>query len=313
MTTLVLSFFIALLGPLGATTASAANPIRTNGPLFRVGAMDRWGYWGFINEIRRQVNVSNNAVPGSHDTIDHTPIADHGEYIDVRIQMWGNEHYVPIRLRRSDLYVIGWWSSDGVYNHLDTVAESLTPTTNLDENGRVMRDRNGREIFRYVAHRQTPFTGDYPTLEHAARATRSEIGFSREALSSAAWDLYNARHPEGRHAATETRLQAHAVLMMTQFISEATRFRGVANTLGWANEASADQPNREIHLPWQLVGEENNWGRLSSLFNTLLGGRGGSSHPDRAYTADYWGHLVTVTLYTLADYARVLNTAKGHP
>lgn len=309
VTTLVLSIFATLVGPLGElSTASAQDRI----PRFKIGEMNRWNYWDFINQVRRQVNGADNQVPGSSETVDHTPNVP--EFIDVDMQMWGNDSFVRLRLRRSDLYLMGWWSSDAVYNRMDSEAASGTPAEAWDNRGQVTR---------WAPNRPTNFNADYPSLEARSGASRYEIGFARDALNTAAWNLYNARQPTdsdgGNQARTEIRNQARAVLMMTQFISEAARFRGIATRLGYANEESADHD--PVYIPWQVAGEENNWGTLSERFNRWLQAartaqnagvadpNGGE--PARVWTIDRWNRLIGLTLTALADYALVLNTAKN--
>ncbi|MGW1786126.1 ribosome-inactivating family protein [Streptomyces sp. NPDC002143] len=284
--TVLLALFLGLLNPLGAgQSAQAAD----GNPHFKIGT-DRWSYYDFISKIRRGVNAYNNSVPGSSSTVDHTtniPDARHPEsagFFDVDVQAWNNDMFVRIRLRRVDLYVVGWWSSDGVYNYIDpSTAASGAPSNS----------------------RATVFRGDYGSLESIAGASRYEVTFSRDSMNTAVWALYNAR-PSG--TAQRHREQAHAVLMMTQFISEAARYVGIANLLGPTMDL-----NGQGHIPWQIAGEENNWGRLSADFNKMLKERTSDSTPSTAWTADYWGNLVTVVLYQLSDYARILNTAKGFP
>ncbi|MEU6804769.1 ribosome-inactivating family protein [Streptomyces neyagawaensis] len=312
ITTLLLSIFATLLGPLGElSTASAQDRI----PRFQVGNQDRWAYWGFINQIRRQVNGADNGVPGSSETIDHTP-NDTGDFIDVDIQMWENPNYVRIRLRRGDLYLMGWWSNDGVYNRLGGEAESGTPAVAWNNRG---------EVTQWAPNRPTNFNADYPNLQNRAGVSRNEIGFNRDHLNTAAWNLYDARTPVnrdgGNQAATEIRNQARAVLTMTQFISEATRFRGIATRLGYANEQPAD--NNPVYLPDVVVQSENNWGALSSRFNEWLAaarrtGNAGIADPNNgprmgAFTYDRFGNLVGITVTALADYAMILNTANRAP
>ncbi|MFC8677120.1 ribosome-inactivating family protein [Streptomyces griseorubiginosus] len=311
ITTLVLSIFSTLVGPLGQiSTASAQDRI----PRFKIGEMNRWNYWDFINQIRRQVNGADNQVPGSSSTVDHTP--NTREFIDVDVQMWGNDQFVRLRLRRGDLYLMGWWSNDAVYNRLGGEAESGTPAVAWNNRG---------EVTQWAANRPTNFNADYPNLENRAGVARNEIGFSRDALNTAAWNLYDARQPTdrdgGNQARTEIRNQARAVLMMTQFISEATRFRGIGTRLGYANEPAADRD--PVYIPWQVTGEENNWGTLSGRFNRWLGAaraqhNAGAADPQSgervgAWTIDQWNRLVGVTITALADYALILNTAKGAP
>jgi hypothetical protein len=298
VTTLVLSIFATLVGPLGGlSTASAQDRV----PRFKIGEMKSAQYTDFINQIHRQINAADNGVPGSYNTVDHT--SDTTEFFDVDVQMWGSEDFVRIRLRRSDLYLVGWWSSDAVYNRVDSEAASGAP----------------------AGSRPTNFRADYPSLERVAGASRYEIGFSRDALNTAAWNLYNARQPTdrdgGNQAATEIRNQARAVLMMTQFLSEAARFRGVATRLSFANEERADHD--PVYIPWQVAGQENDWGTLSERFNRWLGAARAAGNPQiadpdtheptRVWTIDQWNNLVGFTLATLADYARVLYTVKGRP
>ncbi|MGW0584094.1 ribosome-inactivating family protein, partial [Streptomyces sp. NPDC002920] len=272
--TVLLALTLALLNPIGGAQRAQAFD---GHPTFTIGS-DRWAYYDFISKIRLAVNTYNNNVPGSSSTIDHTANIgsqrpESAGFYDVDIQTWNNPTYVRVRLRRSDLYVVGWWSSDAVYNYIDTTtAGSGAPS----------------------GSRPTAYRADYPSLEGAAGSTRYEVGFSRESMNNAIWTLYNAR-PSGN---TQTiRNQAHAVLMLTQFLSEAVRFEGVANLIGPAMDSGATG-----QVPHQVAGEENNWAQLSKRFNSLLASGTSDANPLTAYTADYWGNILSVVLYQLSDY-----------
>jgi hypothetical protein len=110
---------------------------------------------------------------------------------------------------------------------------------------------------------------------------------------------------------------AAAVIYFSQFIAEAARFRGIADTIGWLGygHRSSDNWQFSTAINEQLVGQENNWGTLSRRFNQLLRSNS-QDNQDTALTGwyqDTGGRIVSMLLITLADYARVMNTVRGYP
>ncbi|SED12183.1 Ribosome inactivating protein [Amycolatopsis tolypomycina] len=256
----------------------------------------RWDYFGFINAIRRSMNVYNNYVPGSSNTIDHTDPWNRSGSLDVVVGS-RNGHQVRIRLRRSDMYVLGWFDRNGTYQYLGNWTEANGP--------------GGSNIH------QALDTPSYDGIERMANLgnpgqwrSRYTARFNQDVVSASADNLWNAdfNHPE---------LIGQALLVLVQFISEATRFRGISDTIGWGGFAdrSADNWQFNTNIPSQLVDMENNWGQLSERFDWMLENNAQDS-PGNAFTG-FWrnpdGSIASRLLITMADYGLVFNLVKGFP
>lgn len=255
----------------------------------------RWDYFGFINAIRRSVNAYNNAVPGSANTVDHADPWNHGA-LDVVIGD-RNGHQLRIRVRRSDLYVVGWFDRNGTYQYLGNWAEAIIPPN--------------------TATHQALATPSYDGIERMANInnggtwhSRYNTRFNENSLSAATGSLWHAdfSHPE---------LIGQSLLVLVQFIAEAARFRGVSDAIGWGGFAdrSADNWQFNTTIPRELVDQENNWGHMSERFNWMLE----TNNPDswaNAFTG-FWrnadGTVASRRLITMADYALVFNLVRGFP
>lgn len=295
----------ALVSDVHVTPAPAAQPdsvhqsdhaiklVQNQTPLFWWNG-NRWDYFGFINAIRSSMNVHNNAVPGSSNTVDHTDPWN-GGYLDVVIGT-RDGHQVRIRLRRSDLYVVGWFDQNNTYQYIGPSDQAdLPPNTNVHQALR---------------------TGSYAAME--AMANERGGHFSR----------YGARFNEGSVSASATALwkasnsnrdlQGQALLVLVQFISEAARFRGISDTIGWTGYGNKSEDNPQestAPIASQIVDQETNWGQLSERFNWMLEANQNDS-PNHAFWG-FWrnsdGSVGSRLLITAADYALVFNLVKGYP
>ncbi|MFD9327713.1 ribosome-inactivating family protein [Streptomyces sp. NPDC060065] len=286
---LILAMVAALVGPLGTVPSAQAAD---GNPTFKIGEDGRWGYYGFINQIRAAVDDPNSSstVANSTSPVDHTVSSDTGKFFQVDVKAHGGaaDAFVRLQIRKSDLYIVGWWSSDNWYNVVE-----------IGGAGPSARWQDG--VYRGVdGVRNTAFRGDYGSLEKAAGVTRNSLVFNHAGLNAAVWDLLGAR---GTGTAA---VQAKGILRMTQFVSEATRFKPISNLMANATD------DKYTVLDWRIVGLETSWGSYSSRFNFLQDHQQSDVNPLRAWAVDWNGALREITLWAAANYADwILNTAKG--
>lgn len=297
LSTLVVALFSTLLINVGVMPSAQAYD---GNPTFRIGADDRYGYWNFLGAIRGIVNngAQDNTVPGTRAVIDHTAGGQanpgvSGDFFSVDIHTWGGgpSDFLRVQLRRSDLYVVGWWSNDNWYNEIE-------PSPSF-------RWQNGN--WRYAAGtRNAGFGPNYMDMQRVAQMDRATIQFNRTNLNDSAWTMLNA----GQQPA---QARARAALMYATFISEAVRFAPIGSTLGYG----ADQWNAE--LGYQLVGQENNWALISDRYNALRTRAINEHNNDvtepgdralHAYWRDSGGRIQEIVLWNLINFAMVLNVAK---
>jgi hypothetical protein len=198
---------------------------------------------------------------------------------------------VRLNVRRSDMYIMGWWTGNNVYNYVG------------DRNvgyGESTRWQDGRNLPASSTW-HLPGAGEgYDSLQRAANTDRTDITFSRENVNTAVWDLYNARDP---------RSMARAFLVMTQFVAEAARFRPIGTDIGMVMGGG------ELRLPADFVAQENSWDNLSRRFNDLLNNHWPGyvdPNPLWGYRAGEFGesvHFRILTAIMYADY--LLHTSKG--
>ncbi|KUL33530.1 ribosome-inactivating family protein [Streptomyces regalis] len=308
VTTLLLSIFATLLGPLGVLqSASAAD----GNPTFRIGTDGTAAYRRFIDSIRGRVNDggSTSVRNAGGYRVDHTPSwvdpKSTNAYIRVDVQAWGNDATVRLNLRRSDLYLIGWWDKYNTYHYLGARDTDATKTNKKDKpyEAESARWDNGKWRKSKVQE-QTRFGENYVDLERITGRPRAGLGISRGTVNSAVWNLYNGHGDEQ---------MAWGVLVMTQFISESVRFRLMRDQI-----ATVMSVDGTFYIPREYAELENDWGTLSSHFNQLVhqdqaqGRVTRDSHPLVGYRRDIFGdptRLILEAAYLYATY--VLNTAKG--
>jgi hypothetical protein len=287
--------FFLLVALLTGYFINASNAFAQQTPVFWYNG-DRWDYFGFIHKVRSLVNDYNNAVPGSANTVSHTDPRAIGDFFDVAIVIEG-EHEVRIRMRASDLYIVGWFTQNDVYNIIGPANEAGIPEDHGNYNN------GGRGGYWSLSD-----SGNYVDLERIAGGfDRANVRYDETRVNAFGYDLWRADDP-ARMAA--------AVIYFSQFIAEAARFRGIADTIGWLGygHRSSDNWQHSTTIDRHLVAQENNWGILSRRFNQLLG----SNSQDNEYialTGWYYtgGRIASMLLITLADYALVMNTVRGYP
>ena len=245
--TVVLAVCATLLGPLGmVSTASAVNdgePIAS----WKIG--DATSYGAFIRAIRQHVGRGNADVPGTSYNVDHTSGAGQPErYLTVRVVAPHNDRSVRLRLRASNLYLVGWWRNSHERDQYVSVDRKQTqPPVNGRDN-----ERDGVSA---------PFGESYGEIEAATGVSgdRGNIQYGLESWNNAVETLIRA----DRRSRSE---QARAFLMMTQGISEAARFRPVADII-----VRSQAVNAGGHMPGHYISMQNRWGEFSGRFNKVLG------------------------------------------
>jgi hypothetical protein len=259
----------------------------------------RWDYFGFINEVRRNVNGYDNRVPGVEgNTVDHTDVMANHQFFDVVIGTHTGQQ-VRIRVRASDLYIVGWFTRYDVYNYVGARWEVGIP-----------RDHDQPNRGGWGGNWQLTNSGNYGGLERMGGGiNRARLRYDSFHVNAFAMDLWNASDP-ARMAA--------AVVYFAQFISEAARFRSISDSIGWNGFADRREDNWRMSavLDINLVRQENQWGTLSERFNTMLENGRREDNPRSALYAWYRGYDNVVRgalLITLADYAKVMNTVLGYP
>jgi hypothetical protein len=256
----------------------------------------RWDYFGFISQIRRLENAYNNNVPGSSNTVDHTDPWN-GSYFEVTIGTRYGEQ-VRLRFRRDNLYLVGWFTRNDVYNFVGPMNEAEIPSDHNWQN-----TGNGQR----GGYWQLNGSSNYGSLENQAGTQRSQLNFNQWTVNSAASALLDA---------SDSSLMAQGLLFFTQFVSEATRFRPISDRIGWGGFADngANNPNWGPQLPGQFIDQENNWGQLSWRFNNLLQNNAQQDpNPLWCWVADGSGQLHNIALARLADFALVMNCVNGFP
>ncbi|MET9089330.1 ribosome-inactivating family protein [Streptomyces sp. NPDC004237] len=266
----------------------------------------RWDYFGFLNSIRSQINAHDNSVAGSSNTVSHTdpwnPAA-----IDVVV---GDRHghQVRLRLRRSDLYLVGWFDQNDTYNYLGPANQAEIPPSH-DWPAQANTRGGSRQLLASASYDQIERLANHGN--DGEPVTRSTMPFNQDSVSSAASALWWAdqQHRE---------LMGQGVLLFTQFISEALRFRGISDEIGWQGFGDRSQDNWQFRTRINpvLVNQETQWGTLSERFNELQ--RRNRRDDDSAQLLDGWwrapdGAINGQLLRNLAQFALTLNTVKGFP
>ncbi|MEU6227144.1 ribosome-inactivating family protein [Streptomyces sp. NPDC047042] len=308
VTTIVLSIFTTLLGPLGVLqSASAAD----GNPTFRIGTDGTSAYRRFIDSIRGRVNDggSTSVRNAQGYRVDHTPSSvdpkSTNAYIRVDVQAWGSDVYVRLNLRRSDLYLIGWWDKFNTYHYLGTRDTEATKTNKKGKPYEAESARwNGGEWRKSKVQEQTKFGENYVDVERITGRPRAGLGIGRGTINSAVWNLYNGHGDEQ---------MAWGVLVMAQFVSEAVRLRPMRDQI-----ATVMGSDGTFYIPREYAEMQNDWGSLSSHFNRLVqqdevqGRVTRDPQPLVGYRQDIFGdptRLILEAAYLYATY--VLNAAKG--
>ncbi|MFD3498744.1 ribosome-inactivating family protein [Streptomyces sp. NPDC058678] len=288
VTTVVLAIFATLLGPLGALqSASATVPDKDSIARWKIG--DRNSYGAFLNAIRSAVNVGDPHIPGSSRQINHTSgDSAHTSYFNVDVEEAHSQRFVTLRLRASDLYLMGWWGGARGEERYHAVDAQPDPPVRGD------RHDNGLRPVR------APFAGNYSRLPD-----REQVEYSVDSLSNAVLTLIRA--PE-RSNGNQTNAQRTAFLLMAQSVSEAARFRPMAEFVQTAQVKYVHEK-----LSGHYVSMQNRWKEFSDAVNYMLAAK--VSLSDRAPTQYVYraGKWTLLTISTVQIATQLLMTALGKP
>ncbi|MGY1498441.1 ribosome-inactivating family protein [Streptomyces sp. QTS52] len=244
--TVVLSVFATLLGPLGMV--SSANAAQDGDPIATWKIGDVNSYAAFINQIRRTVNVGESSVTGTGRQVFHTSGNPNREtYITVRVERSDSNRSVRLRLRASNLYLVGWWRNSHERDQYVSVDRTQTqpPVNGAHE------ERPGVSA---------PFGESYTAIERetGVNSDRGHIQYSHGILNETVETLIRADR-------RSTRDQAGAFLRMTQAVSEAARFRPISE---YMTAAQRDHVAASA-MPGYYVSMENRWSEFSRRFNQI--------------------------------------------
>ncbi|MEU6381800.1 ribosome-inactivating family protein [Streptomyces sp. NPDC046909] len=256
VTAVVLALFATLLGPLGVLqSASATAPDKGSIARWKIG--DNASYKTFIENIGSAVEASRDdpSVPGTSQRIRHTDPTNTRSYINVDVVDDNSDRFVTLRLRRSDLYLMGWWGGDRGHEQYHYVG---------DPNGQSMPPASGASHDNGLRPVRAQFGENYTDLERIAGVNRTSISYTNASLGNAVLTLIRASNSE-RPSSNETRNQARAFLMMTQAVSEAARQKPIANFYGKVQSSG----HTEGWLDGRYVSMENRWSEFSKDFNQL--------------------------------------------
>jgi hypothetical protein len=278
-----------LAGLLGA--APSANAEDNNATFYLDGGNGADHYINFINDVRSRVSDNEGSVvPGAGNAfqVNHTinvSTRDSNDFIRVDVHAMGSPDYVRIQVRRSDLYIVGWWGADGVYRYLGADGQNA-------DNGPSSRYGDGGPNDH--PHRSAGFTDNYNSIEEAAGQARAGLAINPWTVNGAVRYLLEANNRQH---------MAQGVLQMTQWLAEAARFRPLRDEIALVMNDNGNY----FRVPQEYANQENNWGNLSNRFNDLLRRPQGAQDTQQPYTG--WGRIVNgrplqYTLRTAVNYAQ---------
>ncbi|MFD9903346.1 ribosome-inactivating family protein [Streptomyces sp. NPDC059063] len=194
-------------------------------------------YVRLLRDIRSwaAVRIRDGRSPDRYSDPRRTDPARTMDFLPLRLTAMTGEQ-VTLRLRASDLYVVGFWIGDVYYYFSDHT--DLPPPGNMPGGARALR-----------------YGSSYGDIERRADRARGQVtasGSGGMALSNAVRDLARSDPDDGVGG-------PRALLVLAQMIAEATRFSVIENQIrdNWSN---ADAYN----LPYTSVGLENSWQPLSA-------------------------------------------------
>jgi pectin methylesterase-like acyl-CoA thioesterase len=307
VTTVMLSIFATLLGPLGGLQSASAAAGQT--PIFRLdgATATRDNYRAFLDQFRDNVAYHGQVngrrltdeVQGTSLTVEHTNPAASG--FTEAVIITEDSHEVRLRFRVSDMYLVGWFDRDGRYNYVGPENESQVPAEpRLGPDGRPL-----------VA-RQLIGSPSYVNLQTLGNVSRYTLKYGRVETENHAMSLWNADGSEASRART-----AAAALYFAQFISEATRLR---DTREWLEERAFGEEDWESYnmhttIDRRLVDMQNEWGTISNHFAAAQANPDGFDPSENlltVWTVNSRGDLVEQTLRWAYQFASVLYVANGY-
>ncbi|MCX5243300.1 pectinesterase family protein [Streptomyces prunicolor] len=283
-----------LAGALAGALVTASPAAAQTTPVFRLdtdnGATTA-NYLSFLSQIRANVDFEaqdvDNTVAGTTDLVDHTNPNALGYTEAIIVTEAGNQ--VRLRFRTSDMYLVGWFDSNSQYHYIGPQVEARVPAS---EN----------------APQQLTDGADYGTLESLAGGiNRSDMVFGRIQTEAHALSLWKA---------SSTQAMAAAAVYFAGFVSEATRFRGIQDTIAQDGFGPTGDDSYSEHttLDSRLVQQETEWGTLSDRFRTVqLTGSDQTPIPLTGWFRNGFGDIVEQALNLARDYTHVLMLGNGYP
>ncbi|UUU33001.1 pectinesterase family protein [Streptomyces sp. CA-210063] len=309
VTTLVLSIFATLLGPLGVLQSASAADDET--PIFRLDGptATRDNYRRFLDQFRANVAYHGRSpdgtsvdgrVQGTGLTVEHTNPADSG-YTEVAV-ITEDGHKVVLRFRVSDMYLVGWFDRDGRYNYLGPLGEAQVPAE-------PRRGPDGRPL----EPRQLIRSPSYVNLQTQGNVSRYTMKYGRVETENHAMSLWNA---DGTDASRQR--GAAAALYFAQFVSEATRLRDTGEWLEERAFGEEDWESYNMHttIDRRLVDLQNEWGTISDHFARAQANPDGFDPSENlltVWTVNSRGDMVEQTLRWAYQFASVLYVANAFP
>ncbi|MER5433680.1 pectinesterase family protein [Streptomyces sp. NPDC002588] len=284
-----------LAGALGGALVAAQPAMAAPGtPILRLDTENgatRPNYLSFLAQLRENVDFEaqdvDNTVEGTTDLIDHTnpnAVGSTEAVIDTE-----DGHELRLRFRTSDLYLVGWYDSTGLYRYIGPSSEARIPG---DQVGDALQLVSG---------------SDYGTLEREGGVDRTTMVFSRIQTEAHAMSLWKS---------TNDVAMAAALVDFAQFVSEAARFRGIQDTIAQQGFSSTgtDSYAVETRLDPHLVEQETDWGQLSErLRQVQLAGSDQTPIPLTGWFRNGFGDIVELSFNLARDYARIMMVANGYP
>jgi len=283
-----------LAGALAGALVTASPAAAQTTPVFRLdtdnGATTA-NYLSFLSQIRANVDFEaqdvDNTVEGTTDLVDHTNPNALG-YTEAII-VTEDGHQLRLRFRTSDMYLVGWFDSNNHYHYIGPASESRIPVADTQP-------------------QQLTSGADYRSLESLAGGIdRSAMVFGRIQTEAHALSLWKS---------SSTQAMAAAAVYFAQFISEATRFRGIQDSIAQDGFGSTgdDSYSDSTTLDSRLVDQETNWGTLSERFRAVqLAGSDQAPIPLTGWFRNGFGDVVEQALNLARDYAQVMMLANGYP
>lgn len=283
----VVGLLAGILGDLvSAPSATAAGTT----PTFRLdGDVTRENYEAFILQMGANVNYTsqdvNNEVQGTALTVNHTNPDDAG-YTEAAI-VTNEGHTVRLRFRTNDMYFVGWFDRNNRYVYVGPRAEARVPAVG-------------------TTHQLTS-SSSYGSLESMGNVNRYTMYYGRIPTQNHALSLWNSN---------DNQRMAAAAVYFAQFISEATRFRSIADQLAWNAFGGNDGESwyTQIQISPRLIDEQTNWGQLSQRFADVQieGNVDTTETPLTAWILNSRDEIVQQTLQFAYQYASVLFVANGY-
>ncbi|MFF3373543.1 pectinesterase family protein [Streptomyces sp. NPDC002680] len=245
VTTVVLSIFATLLGPLGVLqSASAATGANVTWRISSEPADAKTGYVTMLNGIREAIRAGRVRPVSGGPAVDVTDVDGANQFITVDLHAEDRPEFIRVFMRRSDSYVMGWRvaTEDGAGAvHFGNFL-TLDPHVNLPGAIRTGNGANVNSRFENLAN--------YSDLQQQG-ATREGMQITPASLNTAVLRLQGGEQ-------IETRLGAQSILQVIVAVAEGSRFRNQAG-----ETATAFGRGQAFTVTAQHMAQQNNWATMS--------------------------------------------------